>query len=229
MLQRFVITSALLAAIGYAAAAEAQTYAPRKPRRQFVTVSTDWLNTQPLHFLEHPLEDLVGRAVATAQFQSYEYRTRDEAIQIDVQEFSRHGRGAGITVYPLGISAGPAFALRLSREDLPTIRIGFAGTGAPPNYTLQSARAYDLGASLFIADHSPGWGLGSHAFVGGGVGRINSELSDGNRYFAEGGGGLSSGPLGIELAVKFAWNHLNEPIDHYFLTVPITIRATLTF
>jgi hypothetical protein len=229
MLQRLVITSALLAIIGCAATAEAQTYAPRKPRRQFVTVSADWLNTQPLHFLEHPLEDLVGRAVATAQFQAYEYRTRDEAIQIDVQEFSRHGRGAGITVYPLGLSVGPAFALRLSREDLPTIRIGFAGTGAPANYTLQSARAYDLGASLFVADHSPGWGLGSHAFVGGGAGRITSELSDGNRYFAEGGGGLNSGPLGVELAVKFAWNHLNEPIDHRFFTVPITIRATLTF
>jgi hypothetical protein len=229
MLQRLVITSVLFAAIGCAAAAEAQTYTPKKARRQFVTVSTDWLNTQPLHFLEHPLEDLVGRAVATAQFQSYDYRTRDEAIQIDVQEFSRHGRGAGITVYPLGISVGPAFAIRLSREDLPTIRIGFAGTGAPPNYTLQSAHAYDLGASLFVADHSPGWGLGSHAFVGGGAGRINSELSDGNRYFAEGGGGLSAGPLGVELAVKFAWNHLNEPIDHKFFTVPITIRATLTF
>jgi hypothetical protein len=229
MLQRLVITSALLAIIGCAATAEAQTYAPRKPRRQFVTVSADWLNTQPLQILEHPLEDLVGRAVATAQFQAYEYRTRDEAIQIDVQEFSRHGRGAGITVYPLGLSVGPAFALRLSREDLPTIRIGFAGTGAPANYTLQSARAYDLGASLFVADHSPGWGLGSHAFVGGGAGRITSELSDGNRYFAEAGGGLNSGPLGVELAVKFAWNHLNEPIDHKFFTVPITIRATLTF
>ena len=112
MLQRCVISSAILVAVGYAAAADAQTYTPQKPRRQFVTVSTDWLNTQPLHFLEHPLEDLVGRAVASAQFQNYEYRTRDEAIQIDVQEFSKHGRGAGITVYPLGISVGPAFALR---------------------------------------------------------------------------------------------------------------------
>jgi hypothetical protein len=228
MLQRPVIISAVLA-LSFAALVEAQTYTPKKPRRQFITVSTDWLNTQPLHFVEHPLQDLVGRAVATAQFQDYEYRTRDEAIRIDVQEFSRRGRGAGITVYPLGVSVGPAFAVRLSREDLPTIRIAFDGIGAPANYTLQSARAYDLGASVYVADHSPGWGLGSHAFVGGGVGRIRSELSDGDRYFAEGGGGLSSGPLGVELALKFAWNHLNEPVDHHFLTVPITIRATLTF
>jgi hypothetical protein len=229
MLQPLVIISAVLAALSAGAVADGQTYTPKKPRRQFVTVSTDWLNTQPLHFLEHPLQDLVGRPVATAQFQDYEYRTRDEAIRIDVQEFSRHGRGAGITLYPLGVSVGPAFAVRLSREDLPTIRIGFSGVGAPPNYTLQSARAYDLGAAVYVADHSPGWGLGSHAFVGGGAGRIRSELSDGNRYFAEGGGGLNSGPLGVELALKFAWNHLTEPTDHYFLTVPITIRATLTF
>ena len=228
MFQRLVIMCAVLSAIG-SAAADAQTYTPKKARRQFVTVSTDWLNTQPLHFLEHPLQDLVGRPVAAAQFQNYEYRTRDEAIQIDVQEFSRRGRGAGITVYPMGISVGPALALRLSRENLPTIRIGFAGTGAPSNYTLQSARAYDAGASVYVADHSSGWGLGSHAFVGGGIGRITSELSNGNRYFGEGGGGISSGPLGVELAVKFAWNHLNEPVDHYFFTVPITIRATVTF
>lgn len=229
MLYRFVFTAATVTTLWSTASADAQTYAPRKPRRQFVSISTDWLHTQPLHFLEYPLQDLVGRPVAAAQFQEYEYRTRDEAIQIDVLEFNRSGRGAGITVYPLGLSVGPALGLRVSREDLPTIRIAFNGSGAPPNYTLQNARAYDFGASLFVADHSPGWGLGSHAFVGGGIGRIRSELSDGNRYFAEGGGGVSSGPLGVELAVKFAWNHLHEPVDHHFLTVPITLRATLTF
>ena len=220
---------AAAALVGAPDCADAQTYSPPKPHRQFVTISYDWLYTQPLHFAKYPVEQLVGREVSDAQFQSFDYQTRDGAITIDVLEFTRRGHGGGITVYPLGLSVGPAFALRLSREDLPTIRIGFAGTGAPPSYTLQSARAYDLGASLFVADHSPGWGLGSHAFVGGGAGRIKSELSDGNRYFAEGGGGLNSGPLGVELAIKFAWNHLNEPIDHQFFTVPITIRATLTF
>src|SRR4029079_7650541 len=151
------------------------------------------------------------------------------AIQIDVLEFSREGHGASIAVYPLGLSVGPTLGLRFSRSDLPTIRVAFAGTGAPQNYTLEAARAYDFGASLYVADHSSGWGLGSHAFVGGGVGRITSELSNGNRDFAEGGGGINSGPLGVELAVKFAWNHLNEPVDHRFFTVPITVRATLSF
>jgi hypothetical protein len=222
---------ALAALAGWllAVPAAAQTYSGTRPHRQFVTISSDWLNTQPLHFGEHPLQDLVGRDVATAQFENYEYRTRDEAILIDVLEFKRRGRGAGITVYPFGLSVGPALALRLSREDLPTIRIAFSGTGAPADYTLQSARAYDATAAIYVADHSPGWGLGSHAFAGGGIGRIKSDLRDGDRYFGEAGGGLNSGPLGVELSIKFAWNHLPEPVDHHFFTVPITLRGTLTF
>jgi hypothetical protein len=47
--------------------------------------------------------------------------------------------------------------------------------------------------------------------------------------FAEGGGGLGSGPIGVELVVKFAWNTLFSPLDHRFLTVPVTVRGTLTF
>ena len=46
------------------ASALAQPYSDAKPRRQFVTITLDWLNTQPLHFLEHPLQDLVGTDVA---------------------------------------------------------------------------------------------------------------------------------------------------------------------
>ena len=221
--------ASIVVAFFCATSAFAQTYSVRKPRRHFVTISTDWLNTQPLHFLEHPLEDLVGRDVAAAQFQDYEYRTRDEAILIDVLEFKRRGRGKSITIYPFGLSVGPTLGLRGSIEDLPTIRVAFAGAGAPPNYTLAGGRAYDIAAAVYVADRSPGWGLGSHAFVGGGIGRITSDLSDGNRYFGEGGGGLSSGPLGVELSVKFALNHLTEPVDHKFLTVPITVRGTLTF
>jgi len=228
-LRRSVFTAAALVTLLSAATASAQAYTPRKPRRQFITVTTDWLRTQPLHFLEHPLQDLVGRPVAAAQFQNYEYRTRDEAIRIDVLEFSREGRGASIAVYPLGLSVGPTLGLRFSRSDLPTIRVAFDGSGAPQNYTLEAARAYDFSAALYVADHSPGWGLGSHAFVGGGAGRIRSELSDGNRVFAEGGGGVNSGPFGVDLSVKFAWNHLPGPVDHHFLTVPITLRGTLTF
>lgn len=229
MFKRRAVFGSIVVAFLCATPAFAQTYSVRKPRRHFVTISTDWLNTQPLHFLEHPLEDLVGRDVAAAQFEDYEYRTRDEAIRIDVLEFKRRGRGKSITIYPLGLSVGPTLGLRGSIEDLPTIRVAFAGTGAPPNYTFAGGRAYDIAAAVFVADRSPGWGLGSHAFVGGGAGRITSDLGDGKRYFGEAGGGLTSGPLGVELSVKFALNHLTEPVDHKFLTVPITVRGTLTF
>ncbi|HET9013113.1 MAG TPA: hypothetical protein VFN38_14905, partial [Gemmatimonadaceae bacterium] len=210
------ILVASLAVVLCTSTASAQGYKPKKPRRQFITISTEWLNTQPLHFLEHPLQDLVGRDVAAAQFQNYDYHTRDEQILIDVLEFKRKGRGAGVTLYPFGLSVGPALALRASVEDLPIIRIAFAGAGAPPDYSLSGARAYDFGAALYVADHSRGWGLGSHAFVGGGFGRIRSDAADGTRIFAEGGGGLTSGPIGVDLSLKFGWNRLPTPVEHRF-------------
>src|SRR6476619_5855093 len=133
----------------FAASTSAQGYEPKKPRRQFVTIGTEWLRTQPLHFLEHPLQDLVGREVAVSQFGPNDYHTRDEQILIDVLDFTHKGRGASVTVYPLGLSTGPALGLRASVEDLPVIRIAFNGTGAPPNYALTGAHAYDFGAALY--------------------------------------------------------------------------------
>lgn len=227
--QKLTIAAVLTACLCAATTAVAQTYSAPKARRHFVTVSYDFLYTQPLHFDDHPLQDLVGRDVASAQFEEFDYRTRDEAILIDVLEFRRRSRGAGITLYPFGMSVGPALALRGSFEDLPIVRIAFEGAGAPPAYAFTGGRAYDLGIGVFVSDRSPGWGLGSHAFALGGIGRIRGEERDGDRYFAEGGGGLSSGPIGVELSVKFAWNRFTEPVAHRFLTVPITVRGTLTF
>jgi hypothetical protein len=232
MLQRtstFALVSALLTFPGLVAPAAAQVYTPEKPARHFITVSYDWIYTQPLHFAEHPLEDLVGTDVAAAQLQEHDYETRDGGIVIDVLEFRRRSRGASVTIYPFGSSVGATLALRGTFEQLPVIRIAFEGAGAPADYALTGARAFDVGAGIHVADRSSGWGLGSHAFVGGGIGRIRSDLGDGERFFAEAGGGLSSGPLGVELGVKFAWNDLSEPVDHRFLTIPITVRGTLTF
>ena len=127
------------------------------------------------------------------------------------------------------MSSGPTLVLRGSIEPLPRIQIEFLGAAPFPRYALLDGRAYDGAIGLMMADRSPGWGLGSHAFVAGGIGRITSDLGDGSRIFAEGGGGLDVGPIGVELAVKFAWNTLSEPVDHHFLTIPITLRGTLTF
>lgn len=229
MLPTFQLIAAALLIGAFAAPAAAQDYSVRKPRRQFVTVSVDWLNTEPLHFASHPLEDLVGRDVAAAQNEVYEYRTRDEQVTIDVLEFRKRNRAASIAVYPFGLSSGTTLGLRASVEEVPTIRIDFEGEGAPADYALTGARAYEVGAGIYVADRSPGWGLGSQAFIVGGLGRMRSDQGEGKRMFAEGGGGLSVGPLGVQLAVKFAWNTIQEPVEHRFLTIPITLRATLSF
>ena len=209
--------------------ASAQTYSANKARRHFVSVSIDWLYTQPLHFSDHPLSDLLGTEVTAGQFEQFDYTTRDGETLIDVLEFKRRTRGGGITVYPLGLSSGATLGIRGSVEGLPRIRVAFDGPGTLDSYSLTNARAYDVGVGLWAADRSAGWGLGSHAFVDGGIGRIHSDLGNGSRYFAEGGGGLTSGPFGIELSVKFAWNTLDDPVKHHFVTVPVTLRGTLTF
>ena len=214
----------------FGAPAAAQNYAADKPRRQWVTVSLDWMNTQSLHFASHPLEDLVGREVAESQMQEHDYHTRDEQILIDVREFRRPNRGVSLAVYPLGLSQGTALGIRGTIEQVPTIRIDFEGNGAPPNYALTGAKAYDVGAGIYVADRSAGWGLGSQAFVVGGLGRIKADGGiEGSRLFADGGGALTVGPLGVQLAVKFAWNKLDDPVEHRFLTIPITLRGTLSF
>jgi hypothetical protein len=209
--------------------AAAQTYSDPKPRRQFVSVSYDWMHTEPLHFAEHPLEDLLGREVASAQLQEYDYETRDGLTRVFVSEFRKKGNGVGLTVYPFGLSAGATLGIRGSIEQLPDIDITFEGPAPVGHYLLTSAKAYDVGAGLIVADRSAGWGLGSQAFVIGGLGRIRSDLGEGSRYFAEGGGGVSSGPLGVQISVKFAWNRLDDPVEHRFLTVPITVRAIVSF
>ena len=220
---------AALIVLGIAVPATAQDYVVKKPRRQFVTVSLDWLHAQPLHFASHPLEDLVGREVAAARGEEYDYHTRDEQIRIDVVEFRERNRAASIALYPFGLSSGTTLGIRGSVEEVPTIRITFDGPEAPANYALTGARAYDVGAGLYVADRSSGWGLGSQAFVLGGIGRLETDQGEGTRIFAEGGGGLSVGPFGVQLAVKFAWNKLDEPVEHRFLTIPVTLRGTVSF
>jgi hypothetical protein len=208
----------------------AQTYVPAKPRKHFVTISLDSIYTEPLHFADHPLADLVGKPVASTQEQEYEYRTRDDATLINVIEFSRRQVAVGASLFPFGMNTGPALMLRGSYQPLPRIELEFTGPAPFSRYLLTDAHALDLGVGVIVADRSPGWGLGSHAFVVGGIGKVSTEqLGDGGRYFAEGGGGLSVGPFGVELGVKFAWNMLDQPVPHKFLTIPVSLRGTLTF
>lgn len=224
-----LITTTCAVVLLLPSATVAQTYTVPQPRRQFLTVSYSWLYTHPLHFAEHPLEDLAGQPVSAAQMQEHDYETSDGSTRINVDEFRRRRIGLGVTLYPFGLRSGPTLALRGSLEQLPVIRLAIDGPGALDRYDLTNGRAFDAGIGLFVADRSAGWGLGSHAFVVGGIGRIRSDISGGSRYFAEAGGGVNSGPIGVELAVKFAWNRLSDPVEHRFLTVPVIIRGSVSF
>ena len=221
--------SFLFALVGaLAAPAAAQSSGP-SARRHFISVSYDWHYTQPLRFAQFPLEDFLGVGVSTTEGQTYEYRTENGATLIDVLEFSHRQQGLSVTLFPLGMNVGAALAIRGSIEPLPQIRLTFIGPAPFGSYVLTDTRSLDASVGVYVADRSAGWGLGSHAFVLGGFGKITGNPGGGNRYFAEGGGGLSSGPFGVDLSVKFAWNRLNEPVEHRFFTVPITLRGTLTF
>jgi hypothetical protein len=224
-----LILSASLALVP--AAAEAQdAKSPPKVRRQWVTLSLDWLRTQPLHFENHPVEDLVGREVGEAQGQAFDYESRDGLTRVDVIEFRRGGSGYGLTVYPFGMATGATLGVRVSAEDLPRIELNIDGPALVSSYLLEDARALDLSIGVYVADRAPGWGLGSYAFVAGGFGRVRSEVfGRGPRYFAEGGGGLTAGPIGVVLAVKIARNQLDLPVSHSFLTLPIMLRGQVSF
>jgi hypothetical protein len=224
-----VIFSASLALVP--AVAEAQdSKSPPNARRQWVSVSLDWLRTQPLHFESHPVEDLVGREVGEAQRQAFDYESRDGLTRVDVIEFRRGGSGYGLTVYPFGMATGASLGVRVSAEDLPRIELNIDGPALVSSYLLEDARALDLSIGVYVADRAPGWGLGSYAFVAGGFGRVRSEVfGRGPRYFAEGGGGLTAGPIGVVLAVKIARNQLDLPVSHSFLTLPIVLRGQVSF
>ena len=119
--------------------------------------------------------------------------------------------------------------MRGSLESIPAIHVAFTGPAPSPTYDLTNARAMDLGVGIDMSDRSPGWGLGAHAFIMGGIGRIQADQRDGNRYFGEGGGGVTSGPLGVDISVKFSVNRFTTPVPHRLYMIPVSVRGTLTF
>lgn len=216
--------------LGTPASVAAQgSYHAQHARRHFVSVSYDWLYVQPYGFDRHPLGDLLGQQVSEVHLQSFQYQTRDGATRVTVNDFQHRAQGFGVTLYPFGSSEGPALAIRGSIERLPTIRASFDGPSPAPTYELTNGRAADVAVGVDVADRSPGWGLGSHAFVLGGVGRAHAVQMDGTRYFAEGGGGVAAGPVGVDIAFKFVVNRFDMPVAHQIYMLPISVRGTLTF
>jgi len=229
MLLQTVAAAWLMATLSTPAASQNSRYHAPQARRHFVSISYDWQYTQPMGFGAHPLEDLLGRRVSEAHLQSFNYRTEDGLTLIDVLEFSKRGQGIGVTIYPFGSSEGPTLAVRGSIEQLPAVRVTFDGPAPSSSYAFTNGRSYDVGAGVDVSDRSPGWGLGSHAFLLGGIGRAQADERDGRRYFAEAGGGLAVGPIGVDVSVKVAVNRFTLPVPHRFMTIPISVRGTLTF
>jgi hypothetical protein len=229
---RAAARAAIVAAAALFAAAPASgqgSYHARKARPHFISVDYQWLYVQPYSFDAHPLADLLGQPVSEVHLQSYQYETRDGLTHVTVNQFDKRAQGFGVTIYPLGSSEGPTLALRASVEQMPTIRAAFDGPAPSPSYELTNGRATDVAAGVDVADRSPGWGLGSHAFVLAGVGRAHTDQMNGTRYFAEGGGGVAAGPFGVDIAFKFVVNKFDVPVSHQVFNLPISVRGTLTF
>jgi hypothetical protein len=224
--------SALCLAAALAASetpAQAQTYQASKARRHFVSITFDKQFIQPYGFGNHPLQELLGQPVDEVHLETFQYRTRDGKTTVNVLEYGKRATAIGATVYPFGSSVGATLAVRGSIETVPDIRLAFTGPAPSPIYELTNGRATDIGIGIDMSDRAPGWGLGAHAFILGGVGRIQTDQLNGSRYFGEGGGGVTSGPFGVDVTVKFTINRFATPVSHRIYMVPVSVRATLTF
>ena len=222
-------TLCLVAALAAPVAAQAPVYRPAKARRQFISVSFEKQFVQPYGFAKHPLRELLGRPVREVHLETFQYRTEDGQTLVNVLEYGKRGTAVGATIYPFGSSVGPTLAIRGSIESIPDIRVAFTGPAPSPSYVLTGGRAMDLGVGIDMSDRAPGWGLGAHAFVLGGIGRAQMEERDGRRYFVEGGGGVTSGPIGVDIAFKYSINRFTTPLPHSVHMIPISVRGTLSF
>ena len=233
ILERMLIQTlsalAVACAIAAPAAAQSQVYTPKKARKHFISLTLDRQFVQPYSFAKHPLEELLGQRVNEVHLQDYQYETQDKQTKVTVLEYGKRASGFGATVYPFGSSDGATLAIRASIESMPDIRVAFSGPAPSAGYQLTGGRATDIGAGLEMSDRSPGWGIGGHAFIIGGIGRAHTDQMDGRRYFGEGGGGIMFGPFGVDLSVKYAVNSFDAPVSHSVHMIPICVRGTLTF
>ena len=229
MLIQTVSTMWLVAALTSPSPAQAPAYQAAKARKHFISVSFERQFVQPFGFGKHPLEELLGQPVDEVHLETFQYRTRDQRTTVNVLEYGKRATAIGATVYPFGSSVGATLALRGSIDSVPPIRVAFNGPAPSPTYELTNGRAMDLGAGIDMSDRAPGWGIGAHAFVMGGIGRLDTDQLDGRRYWVEGGGGVLSGPIGVDISFKYSINRFTTPVTHSVHMIPISVRGTLTF
>ena len=208
---------------------QAPAYRAAQARKHFISVSFERQFVQPYGFGKHPLAELLGQPVDEVQLENFQYRTRDQLTTVNVLEYGKRATAIGATVYPFGSSVGATLAIRGSIDSVVPIRVAFNGPAPSPTYELTNGRAMDIGAGIDMSDRAPGWGLGAHAFVIGGIGRIDTDQLDGRRYFVEGGGGVMSGPFGVDISFKYTINRFTTPVTHSVHMIPISVRGTVTF
>ena len=219
----------LAAALAAPAAPQPYSYKAPKARRHFISLTYETQFIQPYGFGKHPLSELLGQPVDEVHLETFQYRTHDQGTLVNVLEYGKRASAVGATVYPFGSSVGATLAIRGSIESLPTIRVGFTGPAPFPVYELTNGKAFDVGAGIDMSDRAPGFGLGAHAFVLGGIGKAQTDQLDGRRYFIEGGGGVTSGPFGVDLSFKYSVNRFTTPVTHSVHMIPISVRGSLTF
>jgi hypothetical protein len=229
MLIQTIAALGVVCALAVPAAAQTPAYQAKKARKHFISITFDQLWIHPYSFAEHPLEELLGQPVNEVHLQDYQYETQDRQVRVSVLEYGKRGSGIGATVYPFGSSVGATLAIRASVESLPDIRVAFSGPAPMAAYALTGGRATDFGVGLEMSDRSAGWGVGAHAFIIGGIGRVRTDQMDGTRYFGEGGGGIMFGPFGVDLSVKYTVNRFDAPVSHSIHMVPVSLRGSLTF
>jgi hypothetical protein len=213
----------------HAAAPKPRPYQGEVARKRFVSIDYSWRYIQPSGFEDHPLAELLGTEVNDVHLQDFQYRTHDQQTLIRVLEFGHSGAAVGATIYPFGSANGPTLAVRGSLESIPTVRVQFDGPAPVPQYDLTGGRALDGSIGVDVADRSPGWGIGSHAFAMAGIGLAHTDQMNGRRYFAEGGGGITSGPFGLDVAFKYVVMRFSTPVTHSLNMIPVSVRATLSF
>ena len=206
---------AALRRAGRRRAGRRRTSAP-KARRHFISVSFETQFVQPYGFAKHPLEELLGQPVDEVHLEivPVPHRAIRQTL-VNVLEYGKRATGDrrdGLSVrLERRARRSP---IRGSIETMPDD----PGRASPdrrrrPTYELTNGRATDLGVGIDMSDRvarlGPRRARLHHRAASAGFRPISSTA---RRYFVEGGGGVTSGPFGVDVSVKFTVNRFTTPV-----------------
>lgn len=202
-----------------------------KPRKQFITFYIQRSQISPLHFKELTLDKLAGTELPF----NYEsgpdrYRSEDGSITVTGTRFSGNTKGVGVMLYPFGVSNNTTLVVKAGYETLPDIRFRLNFPDKQESYELINGRSRDFGLGVTSGGRNQGWwGMGARSFLIIGKGWITEQHGNGSRYFVEAGGGISFGVIGVDIVFGVNENRILKPRPYKFYTVPMGLRATLSF